>query len=743
MLKTKLPRNRTIPLSWSKTDVVYLFLIGVGAVIAILRFWQPGISSEADMLMGIYRIFELNEAWSNGIVYPRIGPNLNFGLGAPLFQFYPPLASYFALGFFLIGFGFIGATKAVVSLGLLLAGVGMYIYSRWLFNNRLAAFMATVAYIFAPYLLLTVYERGAVAEFLALALLPWVFWTTHRLLCAPTRIGWLVASAVTIALLILAHNITALFSVPFLFLYLMLIAWQQKQLKNLRYVSIALGLGFCLSAFYWLPALLEMRYTKVEAHMLGEAQSTKANLYALSNLIQHSLISDYWGEMRFHLSLWQAFIGIVTAILLALVPSYRRLQTVILFVLWIVLMFVQSELSRVLWETVPLVRFIQFPWRLLGLTSFTIALLAGSLIQITYPKRQMKWMVTLALLILIVWSTMAQLKPELSSVWSNITEKQITKTDLFRRGRLGFPLFEDYAPIWMKARSFERTNLPSVDSPASVPLASYPDIKINKERFDQIDLSVRTETPFTFTSNRIFFPGWKAYIDGQSTQIYDQEPFGVVAVDLPAGNYQVLVRFENTPIRWIAIILSTIALLIIVMVLLKSQRGRKRLALFVILLVLSGSFLLLYHSIAKRNHYPTAYAADFNNEIRLLGYQIVPNTWKPGEEMNLILYWFVQDEPDSEYKTFIHIVAKDDSEVIEQVDSLPNLGYYSTKRWKPGELIVDEYTIKLDKSSPPGQYFLLVGLYHPDTVQNLPVKFAPNILPGDRVVLTEIEIQGD
>ena len=41
-------------------------MLGLGVVLAIARLWQPGIASEVDMLMGIYRVFELDQAGASG-----------------------------------------------------------------------------------------------------------------------------------------------------------------------------------------------------------------------------------------------------------------------------------------------------------------------------------------------------------------------------------------------------------------------------------------------------------------------------------------------------------------------------------------------------------------------------------------------------------------------------------------------------------------------------------------------------
>jgi hypothetical protein len=61
-------------------------------------------------------------------------------------------------------------------------------------------------------------------------------------------------------------------------------------------------------------------------------------------------------------------------------------------------------------------------------------------------------------------------------------------------------------------------------------------------------------------------------------------------------------------------------------------------------------------------------------------------------------------------------------------------------RWESGEFVVDEIVLNVDDSVAPGRYQLLAGLYHPETVQNLRVLGAPAVLPGDRLLLSEVTV---
>ena len=54
---------------------------------------------------------------------------------------------------------------------------------------------------------------------------------------------------------------------------------------------------------------------------------------------------------------------------------------------WLVVLLLQTTWSRPFWEAVPYVKFIQFPWRLLVLASFTLCAAAGLALLALLPPR--------------------------------------------------------------------------------------------------------------------------------------------------------------------------------------------------------------------------------------------------------------------------------------------------------------------------------------------------------------------
>ena len=130
------------------------------------------------------------------------------------------------------GIGYVTAAKALSTVSMMLAGWGTYWFGRFLLRVRGAAALAALTFLFSPYLLLTLYERGAAAELLGLALMPWTLWAYHRLLTVRGACALLAAAAAT-ALLVLAHNITALFVIPLALLWVTLHAWHAGRWSRL------------------------------------------------------------------------------------------------------------------------------------------------------------------------------------------------------------------------------------------------------------------------------------------------------------------------------------------------------------------------------------------------------------------------------------------------------------------------------------------------------------------------------
>jgi hypothetical protein len=216
---------------------------------------------------------------------------------------------------------------------------------------------------------------------------------------------------------------------------------------------------------------------------------------------------------------------------------------------------------------------------------------------------------------------------------------------------------------------------------------------------------------------------------------------GLVAAEIPAGEHQVQVQFDQTPVRTAADLISLAALALMLFgSILWSPLPHKGMWLAAggVLLLVGGLLVSQYANLKAVQ--PSAYGANLDNEVQLLAYEIQPQKVAAGDTLAVRLYWYLQKAPLDDRKVFIHLVTPDDTARVAQLDQFPLLGNIATTRLEAGQIFVDEYHVPITEDIAPGTYSLLVGMYHPDPVQNLPVLSGPNTLPGDRMLLTQIEV---
>jgi hypothetical protein len=280
-------------------------------------------------------------------LYPRWLPLANGGAGSPAFYFYPPLAFYVSglLGLVMSTYWSIIATFAIA---LILSGYAML---AWLREARHPMF-GSLLFMAAPYHVLDFYGRGAQAEFFAIALLPPVALGLRR-----AGEGRPALLAFAYAGLILAHLPLALLTS--VFLILPYFAWR----REVRPYVLPLALGIAMAAIYLLPALALSEYRHSEL-LWADPQFQARNW---------SLIFPRAGPV-------EGMRKVFTAILLAsLVP---------ISVLWFarqrisagyaaVCCVISAGIVPAIWA-LPLLRDVQFPFRMLPLIEFAIATGAAS-----------------------------------------------------------------------------------------------------------------------------------------------------------------------------------------------------------------------------------------------------------------------------------------------------------------------------------------------------------------------------
>jgi len=131
------------------------------------------------------------------------------------------------------------------------------------------------------------------------------------------------------------------------------------------------------------------------------------------------------------------------------------------------------------------------------------------------------------------------------------------------------------------------------------------------------------------------------------------------------------------------------------------------------------------------------YPADvnFDGRIALRGFDVARTEVRPGQEMEVTLYWQRLGRMRVGYTAFVHLLDETESRVWGQQDKPPREGAYPTNEWLLDEVIVEVYRFPVPPETPPGVYKLEVGWYDLNTGQRLNIRSGSSAATDDRYIL--------
>ncbi len=502
------------------------------------------------------RIYEMYRGLTDGQFPVRWVGDLGYGYGYPLFNFYAPLPYYFgALGIF-GGLDAIMAAKLMFAAGIVFAGICMFLLARRLWGDS-GGYLSAVLYLYFPYHALEIYVRGAVGEYWAYAFLPLVF-LGLIIAIKKFRQGVLVGG-LGLAVVILSHNILGMLTAG------ILISWgiwetargiftDIGKTKALIIMSV-LFLGISLSAFFWLPALVEMKFTR--AYTLVEGTNNFRDHFVYPD----QLWDSPWGFAgsgpgredgisfkigKLHLIL--AVFGIVALYFLNNSQKDKNSAKLrIGFVLVggiIVSILMMLSLSRTVWELVPVFAYVQYPWRFLVLVGFCISLLSGAaVLSVKRNGWQMGGAVFISLLAIFVNVKYFQPQTVSDKTVSSFTNPEKIRWDISN-------ISDEYLPLDFPVPQ-------KFDEVAQNKFTLLGDIIVEssevKNHFIKLNVSARDKAEIDFSVAN--FPGWQIVLDTQKVRPRIMGRY--LVVPLTEGKHIVSLYFTDT---WIRVVGNAISL---------------------------------------------------------------------------------------------------------------------------------------------------------------------------------------
>ncbi len=513
----------------------------------------PGYFLEAhDAKHTLFFLVEFDQALRDGALYPRWAIDQAVGYGYPLFVFYAPLAYYIAEAFHLLGFGITWAVKLTFLVAFAVGAVSTYALARELWGDG-AGLLAALLFTYAPYHLVDVYVRCALAEFLAFGLIPLSFLSLRMLLRRPSP----PRAAVTgfaLGSLILAHQITALMTAPFLAGYALfeLLRMRSRGLKKpLAALALAGMLALGVSAAYWLPMLFERSYIVQEQWMMAKYNYRKQFVYPFQ------LLDPRWGygyavagpEDGMPL---QVGILLLTTATAAIVLGLRRRERRGELLFWggaaAVAILLTTGASAPVWEAVPLLPLVQFPWRFLALAVVALSLVGGCLPTILAGEDHPR---TAGVTLVLALATLVAGHPHTLPQHTPVPPRAETPVAV-----IDFELeYPDMRGMTAWTREFPSESPLIEQYLAGKPLRKAHILHGEGEviplrhggRSEEVLVIARSEVILQFYT--YYYPGWRAYVDGLPVSIRPEGKYGLITLEVPPGEHRVLIRFEDTPLR--------------------------------------------------------------------------------------------------------------------------------------------------------------------------------------------------
>jgi hypothetical protein len=556
------------------------------------------------------------------------------------------------------------------------------------------------------------------------------------------------------------------------------------------FVLLPAFIGVGLAAYFWLPVILEhdavqlgnliataeldyRRFFVPLDHLL--AFSPRADAGAINGLLHQLNL----GVAQWVLAITGAFVGARRVTEGNAKPLPLRGVTVFFTLLAAVMIFLMLPISEGVWAIIRPLAFLQFPWRFLGPVAFCLALLAGmNALWIERLSGHIRTFATAAIIVLpvaLALPTFYIAEWEHETVDTSVAAYLAAETQGLQRGttfsneylprdvavlpEANQRLLDDYADGY----PVDKANLDALpDSVTVEPLEHSPKHDLWR---------VTADEPFTMEVLTLYFAGWQAEIDGVPAEITPSETHGLITFPVPAGDHTVHVFLGSTPARNIGLGVTFAAL--IGLALLSRQRfktsgdqegshiglplqesasvgatlrGRPQphlqrqdaYALLLAAVVQLALMLLFMREGIAWVHSPPGQALPaqhqrdylFGDYFQLLGYDLNASSFRPGDRLELHVYWYAPEPVPYGYASFVHISTG--GPPLAQADKLNPAGR-PTKTWTADGYLRDDYVIILPADLPPGEYSLIVGLYTCDT---LPAGQCGN---GDRALVTDSE----
>lgn len=483
------------------------------------------------------------EAITAGDVFP-VWPDSNMGFGDVGLRFYPPLSYYVMAAYRVVSGDWFFASVLAFLTWFWLGSFGIYNWAREWFG-RSASLASAITYLLLPYHVNQIYNAFMYAEFAAAGLLPFCFLAVTKT-AKDANASNIAGLAVSYALLLLTHLPMAVIGSVALGIYGLFSLDRRKAAKTLAGYLGGAFVALAATSFYWLRLVSELSFVRhadneFVSGVYGFSSNFVFSFEYLISAADNARAIWFCDLMLLVTLLWVVPCGYL--FLRRTVPEERQTIIPAVCVLAAALFFA-TPLSTLVWQKVPLLAAVQFPWRWIAIVTVVapIFVAAGfeTVVNVAKTKERYITIIISGLILAGVTFSVCQIirqasfiaPNEIRTIMSNLPD---TKS------------YECWWTVWAKPEAFADSR--RVDAGGRTILVSSWE---NEYRYFVIE----SGEPIEARVATFYYPNWKAEVNGAPVDISAADD-GTIIIPAPGERAEIALYFEE-PLRvrlagWISI----------------------------------------------------------------------------------------------------------------------------------------------------------------------------------------------
>jgi hypothetical protein len=232
-------RELTSSATSANVNILYPVLALLVSVFAIAPLWYPGFFQSNTGYAAIYNLIDLDQ--HRGAVLTWVP---TWGRAFDWLRMDGAFAYWLAEIFHLVGLSYLDAVKLVYALAFGVSAYAMFVAARRVLEDDAGALLAATLYVYFPYHIAMVYQRGALGEAMAYALFPLALYALYTI---QNNARTIIFPAAAMLLLTLTQAGFAIVFGVFAWVWLFFVQRERASLtRALMAIVIGIALGFVL-----------------------------------------------------------------------------------------------------------------------------------------------------------------------------------------------------------------------------------------------------------------------------------------------------------------------------------------------------------------------------------------------------------------------------------------------------------------------------------------------------------------